>query len=55
MNLSGMPLNEEFVKLTVTERTELLIEGGVSPLGDGEDGADDVSFNFRFEGGMTLP
>ena len=42
-------------QLTVTERTELLIEGGVSPLGDGEEGADDESFNFLFEGGMTLP
>ena len=43
------------VKLTVTERTELLTEGGVSPLGDGDEGADDDSFNFLFEGGMTLP
>ena len=41
--------------LTATERAELLTEGGVSPLGDGEDGADEVNFNFRLEGGMTLP
>ena len=43
------------VQLTVTERTELLTEGGVSPFGDGDEGADDDSFNFLFEGGMTLP
>jgi len=39
----------------VTESTELLTEGGVSPFGDGDEGADDDSFNFLFEGGMTLP
>ena len=44
------------VQLTVTESTELLLtEGGVSPLGEGDEGADDDSFNFLFEGGMTLP
>ena len=37
------------------ERTELLTEGGVSPLGDGEEGADEDNFNFFFEGGITLP
>ena len=42
-------------QLTVTERTELLIDGGVWLWGDGEEGADDVSFNFLFEGGMSLP
>ena len=39
----------------MTEREELLTEGGVSPLGDGEEGADEVNFNFRLDGGMTLP
>lgn len=36
------------------ERIELLIEGGVRFLGDGDEGVDDDSFNFFFEGGMIL-
>ena len=44
------------IKLTVTvERTELLTDGGVSPFGDGEEGADEDNFNFLFEGGISLP
>lgn len=37
------------------ERTELLTDGGVSPFGDGEEGADEDNFNFLFEGGISLP
>ena len=44
------------IRLTVTvERTELLTDGGVSPFGDGEEGADEDNFNFLFEGGISLP
>ena len=33
----------------------LLLDVGVIPLGDGDDGADDECFNFFFEGGISLP
>lgn len=36
------------------ERIELLIDGGVSFFGDGEEGVDEDNFNFFFEGGISL-
>jgi len=55
LNLSALVTTHVVSCGVVTESTELLTEGGVSPFGDGDEGADDDSFNFLFEGGMTLP